>query len=128
MTPIFRVALPLYLAPTLNEYAARKGWQHAKLHRDIDRLINGAVLLLPLEMRGRATLPATKPRHVVVTRRSARQPDELACDIIGGKAVIDRLVRHRMLVDDSPAWLTREARWERCKRCDGTVSVEVLEP
>lgn len=141
--PVFRVELPLGLAPTLNVYASMRPWQRAQLRKYLSREFSEAlwrnaprVALLgvvrgPSKRRG---MPGpvidegqSRRRLVVVTRYSSVMPDETSCDSIGGKAPIDMLVRMGILRDDSPKWCDRTARWERAKPGEGRFVLEVYE-
>ena len=145
---VFRVTLPLTICPTMNAYASWKPWQRARARREIMVALNGAAwTALPGEHQWRAPWlgivrgPSSRrgmlgpvvregesrKRRVVVTRRSARQPDEVSCDTLGGKMPIDALVRAGILRDDSPRWLERVARWERATGAEQGVRVEVYE-
>jgi hypothetical protein len=125
---------PLKLAPTLNEYNGMKPWMKTASRLAVDHVIattfsegvvwSGAWLLM---IAGKGELRCQKRRRVVVTRYSSRQPDEIACDIIGGKIPIDRLVKLGILAGDSAKWLEREARWVRVKPGEGKLVVEVFD-
>lgn len=138
---VLRVVLPLALAPTMNAYSSWEPWQRARARRDIMTLLSEVALKWrqcqlgivrgPSKRRGMlgpvVTEGESRMRRVVVTRRSARQPDEVSCDACGGKLAIDCLVRAGILRDDSPRWLERVARWERATGAEQGVRVEVYE-
>ncbi len=119
MTPLFVLVLPLPLAPTLNTYAGMKGWARGKMRKQVDDY----VLRLPW---GNAQAEGER-RLVVVTRHSSREPDEVSCDVIGGKIALDRLVIAGILAGDSRKWIDREAHWVQCKPGFGKLVVEVYE-
>lgn len=138
MTPIFLLVLPLELAPTLNEYANKKGWAKTKLAQAIDWRIMDAMRSWPAWGCGVIRGPKTKTgrpgkavggrkRIVHVTRHSSREPDELSADVIGGKIAIDRLVHANILRDDSREWCERKASWQKAAPKDGRLVVEVFE-
>jgi Holliday junction resolvase RusA-like endonuclease len=79
-------------------------WAAAKKRRD------EAEWAVRIAMRAATTpgypyTPATTPRIVTITRYAPRQmdPDNL---VAACKPLIDSLVSHNLLVDDSPRWLT----------------------
>jgi hypothetical protein len=124
---------PIKLAPTLNEYNGMKPWVKSLSRQAVDRWIHDQIQVAAAKA-GSSTLDyamgcltARARRRIVVTRYSSRQPDEIACDIIGGKIPIDRLVKAGVLAGDSAKWLEREARWVRCKPGEGKLVVEIFE-
>ncbi|NBC17182.1 MAG: hypothetical protein GVY18_07685 [Bacteroidetes bacterium] len=150
---MFSLRLPLPFAPTMNEYAAKKQrkWALKKLNKEVDELIEAVKPAWPLwdmgverrtepkmvdgrlsltkrgKVRVRTIVEGGWRRHVVVTRYSSRQPDELSVDVVGGKLVVDRLVLAGVLRDDSPRWCVREARWEQAPPGRGSLRVDVYE-
>lgn len=150
---VFRVELPLGLAPTMNAYSAKKArrWAMGKLNRAVDQRIQFAKREWPawamgvdrrrlpvvvdgrpaLDKRGRIRMRTEvsggRRRAVRVTRHSSREPDEMSVDVVGGKLAIDRLVIARVLRDDSRRWLERQARWFCAPPKQGCVVVEVFE-
>lgn len=143
---VFRVELPLNLAPTMNKYSAQKryAWRMKKLNQEVDgaimiakstwprwkmadlvvtrehRIVNGKIKVKETRTGGRRRL-------VVVHRFSSREPDELSCDVLGGKCPLDRLVQAEVLVDDNRRWLEREARWSMAPPRKGRVVLSVHE-
>lgn len=129
----------LVWAPSLNEYNGLVGWQKAKLRKAMDK----AILVergrwararcgskeTPSIVKGKVRISRSggRRRLVVVTRYSSRRPDELSCDVLGGKMPIDRLVLAGVLAGDDDAALVREGRWERVPDGDGRVVVDVFE-
>lgn len=149
---VFRVELPLQLAPTLNRYASIKrirgkgGYRFVmhKLNDDVDNVIKVAKAQWPTwvmedlvlthehflvrgKMRTKETRTGGRRRRVVVTRHSSVEPDEVSCDVVGGKVPLDRLVQARVLVDDNRRWCEREAHWKPSPPKQGRVVVEVYE-
>ncbi len=92
-----------------------KSWQRTRTKTEIAKLVVGA----PQANGAR--------RRVTVTRYSSSEPDEIAVDLIGGKAVLDVLVSIGVLAGDSRKHLDREARWIRCAKGEGRLVVEVEE-
>jgi hypothetical protein len=144
---IFRLELPLRLAPTLNAYAATKArkWAMAKLNAEVDTAIMVAKTRWPhwrmaglvifqkhrIDKRGKLRITERRTggrrRLVVVHRHSSREPDEVSCDAGGGKLPLDRLKQAEVIRDDSRKWLAREAHWMRSAPGEGRVVVEVYE-
>lgn len=138
---VFRLELPLGLAPSLNVYASWKPWQRANLRAQLLAEVSQAALGYPRchlgIVRGptrRKGMPGpvivegnARRRRVVVMRYSSTQPDEVSADSIGGKCPIDVLVRVGILRDDNAKWCEREARWERAAPGAGRVVIEVHE-
>jgi hypothetical protein len=128
--PVFVLELPLGLAPTMNVWSSMKGWSKAKMRKAIDLVIvaklseladrGGVSSLSNVSARGRV-------RRVVVDRHSSREPDELACDTIGAKPVIDRLVLAGILAGDSRKFLQRNAWWSKAKAGQGFLRIEVFD-
>jgi len=145
----FRLELPLDLAPTMNEYARARPWDHARVQDAVD----AAVLAARARWSGwhagfteRAETKRRKPtpknpatsrifirrtggrrRLVRVARESSREPDELTCDVLGGKVPIDRLVQAGVLVGDSRKWIEREGVWRPANPKQGRVIFEVFD-
>lgn len=125
---IFAWRIEPELAPTMNELAQwnrRQPWRHGKTKDALAPRIRELI-----EQHPTADLcGAQKQRWVRVTRftPAAKLVDESAIDVIGGKMPIDMLRRAGVFVDDSPRWLIREARVEKCKRGETHVFVEVFE-
>jgi len=138
---VYRVELPLEMAPTLNCHAAMRPWQRAKLRQQLGGVMRDAAWLWTSCALGIVRGPSKRPgmpgpvidegharrRRVVVTRRSSVRPDEVSCDSIGGKAPLDMLVRLGILRDDNARWCERDAKWERAARGAGRVVVDVFE-
>ena len=68
-----------------------------------------------------------RPRAVIVTRYSSKEPDELAADTVGGKGPIDRLVEAGVLAGDARKDLHRETRWSIAPKNEGYLLIEVHE-
>lgn len=149
---VFRVELPLELAPTLNRYASIKrirgkgGYRFVmhKLNDDVDSAIAAAKGDWPAwgmddlvvtqqhrivrgKLRAKEMRTGGRRRRVVVTRYSSVEPDEVSCDVVGGKVPLDRLVQAYVLVDDNRKWCEREAHWRPAPPKQGRVIVEVYE-
>jgi len=110
------------LAPTMNAYAFLKGWQKTKMRTRLDTELRAHVDFRDAELNA-----AKKRRWVRVTRFSTQQPDELSVDVLGGKMPVDALVRCGVLYEDSPDAIVREGRWEKCKRGETSVLIDVFE-
>jgi len=140
---VFRVELPLELAPSMNVYSSMKGWQRGKTRTAVDWKILEAKQAWgswPMNVtrkiehvikkgiaRKRTRVTGGRRRLVVLTRESSREPDELSVDVLGGKIVLDRLVQACVLRDDRRTWCAREAHWAPAKPKQGRVVVEVYE-
>lgn len=135
---VFRVELPLQLAPTMNVYAQLQGWRKAKMATQIDWYIVAAKLVCKTwamgvvrEPKGKTGRPGSatggRRRAIIVTRYSSVRPDELAVDSIGGKLVVDRLVHANVLRNDDPDWCERRAAWEKAPPGKGSLVVNVYE-
>lgn len=110
-------------APTLNEYAFLKGWQKKRLRGELDALLRGLLPAWP-----KADLHcAQRKRWVRATRFSPNRVDEVSLDVLGAKMPLDALTRCGVLHDDDGAFLVREGRWEKCKRGETCVLLEVFE-
>lgn len=120
---VFDWRVPQEWAMTLNAYAGKPGWSKRKIRLAMDDAARKLLSFFPkAELHG-----AQRKRWARVTRFSARRPDELAVDIVGGKLAIDALSRVGVLCDDNDRWLIREARWEKAKPGDTHVLVEIFE-
>jgi len=124
--PVFRLELPLRLAPTMNQIMSlikrargRRCYQLDEIKQEIARHVRTAALRYP-------SGKASGRRRVEVTRHSSRQPDELSADILGAKLVLDALVKAGVLRDDSIKWCERVARWEQAPPGHGRLVVEVF--
>jgi hypothetical protein len=143
---VFRLELPLRLAPTLNAYAATKRhkWQMANLNREVDQLIMIAKAAWPSwrmddlavrhqhqivtgKLRTKERRTGGRRRLVLVTRYSSREPDEVSADVCGGKLPLDRLKHAEIIVDDNRKWLAREAHWCKAPPSKGRVVISVYE-
>lgn len=150
---VFRLELPLDLAPTLNMYAVgMKSWHRAKVAKAIDKWIARQKLpysawpmgvqrlacmrkkskrvggkRVTVQVLGTKVVGGGRKRMVVLTRESSRQPDEISCDALGGKMPIDRLVQADVLRGDSAKWLVRVAKWAPARLGEGRVIVDVYE-
>ena len=140
---VFRLELPLELAPTLNVYANMKGWKRGELRSAVDGKIlegkkrwgswrmgvarNVTAKIVDGKIRKRTIVTGGRRRLVVFTRESSREPDELAVDILGGKIPIDRLAMAGVLRGDSRKWLARESHWVPAMPKQGRVVVEIYE-
>ena len=145
---VFLLQLPLRLAPRMNELAPRGASpammrKKKQIQAELDSLIFVARTRHPdwsarFETKGviRKTKKGPRPgvmrvggrrRLVRVTRHSARRPDELSVDVIGGKLPIDRLVAAGILVNDNHGWLERLADWRPAHGEAQRVIVEVFE-
>lgn len=160
---VFRLELPLELAPTFNTYASKirirgknghRFWLK-KLDERLDGVIGAEVLRWPAavqcdivrrveplkgpdgkwlmtkgrrpRVRTKTTVTGGRRRRVVVTRHSSVEPDDISCDVVGGKALLDRLKHADVLRDDNRKWCEREARWEYAPPKHGRVVIEVFE-
>lgn len=136
---VFRLQLPLELAPSMNVYSHLKHWERGKLATRVDEQIMLAIGRYPDWRAGftddarivkgkiRMIRHGGRRRHVVVIRESSRELDELSCDVAGGKIPIDRLARAGVLVGDSKKWIDREARWLPAHPNQGRVVLEVYD-
>jgi len=143
---VFKLELTLRQAPTMNEYAAAKKNRRymAKRNKQVDEAIMFAKLSWPRwkmgdlvvtrepkivkdKLRVKETRTGGRRRLVVVHRYSSREPDEISCDVAGGKIPIDRLVQAGVLVDDNRKWLEREAKWSLAPPGKGRVVLSVHE-
>ena len=104
-------------------YRAKVHWEHAvwaAIHQaqwSGDPMMNWGILPLSLA-------------RVVITRRSSGREPDFENLAQSGKWLLDQLVKNRpqILVDDSPAIIGQpEYRWEKCKRKDQAMIVEVSE-
>lgn len=124
--PVFVLELPLELAPTMNVWSSMKGWSKAKMRKEIDgRLFVALAYLAKRQEDG--VLAHGRRRRVIVTRYSSREPDELACDTLGAKPLLDRLVIVGVLAGDSRKHIAREARWIKAKPGQGKLVLEVFD-
>ena len=140
---VFRLELPLELAPTLNQYANMKSWQRAKIRTAVDGKVTASksrwgswhmgvrrdvkAKIVDGKIRKRTIVTGGRRRLVVLTRETSRRVDELGVDILGGKIPVDRLVQARVLHGDSAKWLAREAIHVPAYPKQGRVVVEVYE-
>jgi hypothetical protein len=140
---VFRLELPLELAPVLNRYSTMSVKKRCSIRRNIDSLVMKAKKNWPAwhmgvkritkgkiakgKLRTCTEVSGGRKRTAVVTRYSSRCPDELSVDIIGGKMAIDRLVTADVLRDDSTTWLTRYANWRSAPPKAGKLVVEIFE-
>ncbi len=140
---VFRLELPLSLAPPMNAYAGMPRHARAKLRAAIDDEVTKAKTrwhswdmgvrrdttadVLKGKIRKRMTVSGGHKRRIHVARHSSRKVDELSVDACGGKAPCDRLVIARILRDDSCRWLARGATWEYSRPGEGRFVVEVFE-
>ena len=115
--------IPREMAPTLNEYAFMKGWQRKKRRAELDAALRG---LLPDFPRAELHV-AKRQRWVRATRFSTQAVDDISLDVLGAKMPLDSLVRMDVLSDDNASFLIREGRWEKCKRGETSVLLEVFE-
>lgn len=118
---VFSWRVPAEYGMTLNEYAGKPSWSKKKIKRAIDAQVVG---LLPAYPKA-ALHGAQLRRWVRVTRFSARRPDEISCDSIGGKCLLDSLTRNNVIHDDNDKWLVREAQWVKAKPGETQVLIEV---
>lgn len=136
--PVFHIELPLRLAPTMHEFANLKHFVKAKLRQELDWLIVAAkqkwrawemgVLRAPQLPSGRAgKAKGGRRRGICLVRHTMREPDEISCDVLGGKLIIDRLVQANVLVDDSRKWLERVPIWMPAPPGEGKLVVDVFE-
>lgn len=140
---ILQLELPLELAPVLNSYATMPSWRRAKLRKQVDMQVlvakqswqgwdmgvtrKTSASIVKGRIKRRTEVSGGRRRKLVLTRCSSRQPDELSCDVLGGKIPIDRLVQACVLRDDNQRWLEREGRWQMAKPGQGKVIVEVFD-
>lgn len=122
---VFEWRIPREQAPTLNIFAAMKGWQKKRLWKELDRQVSE--MLSGNNWPNANLFGARTKRWVRVTRFSIKQVDEVSVDILGGKMPIDCLVRAGILTDDNQEFLHREARWEKTKVGNSHLLVEVFE-
>ena len=109
----------------MNSYANMESWKRQSIRKQIDSVLFARFGGLPVS----ETNPlhhGGKRRSVIVTRYSSRPTDELSVDLIGGKIVIDCLVRAAVLAGDSAQLLGRDARWVKSPPGTGKLVVEVL--
>lgn len=143
---VFKLELPLELAPTMNEYSHTK--RHAHRMKRLNQQVDTAIMI------AKTTWPRWKMQNLIVTRNhriekgkvkittqrtggrrrlvvvhrfSSREPDEVSCDVLGGKLPLDRLVQAEVLVDDNRKWLKREARWSPAPPRQGRLVLSVHE-
>lgn len=117
--------VPSELAPTMNAFAYMKGWQKAKISRELEGLLQKIVDVTP----GAKVHGLTTQRWVRVTRFTpniATVDDPSAIDTIGGKLLLDRLVDFGILVDDKPSFCRREGMVRPTHRGNTHVLVEVF--
>lgn len=114
--------IPRENAPTLNEYAHKKGWMKKKLRAALDDDLRKLLPAFPEAL----TNGSMVKRWLRVTRFSTQRVDELSIDILGGKMPVDSLVRCGVLADDDEAHVLREPRWEKTPRGNTHVLVEVF--
>jgi len=138
---VFEIRLPLYiprtlvkgkragkvvkdsLAPTMNVYSEMEPWAKEALREALDFRILAETPKWP-----KASLQGSERKRAVrVTRYSSAMPDEITVDVLGGKAIIDRLVQAEILAGDHASKLAREARWESAPPLHGSLLVEVFE-
>jgi hypothetical protein len=127
----------IVVCPTLNAYKSMRTFARqnarkliaeriaAERRRWPDHRWGGAHELVPHGKEQRRSPVGGHRRFVRVTRHSSRRPDELACDVLGGKIPLDGLVEAGILGDDSDAWCEREGRWEAAKTGEGFLRIEV---
>jgi hypothetical protein len=109
--------------PTMNDMVNMNVWEKQEVREWQEKNLLDALISWPL-----AVIQDTpRPRAVRVTRRSKMPPDELSCDAIGGKGLIDRMVDAGILAGDGPKHLYREALWFAGDNAGGEVLVEVFE-
>lgn len=124
-TKVLEWRVPTALAPTMNNLAFMKKWQHKLLNEKLDDLVRTLLDEFPAaKLHG-----AQKMRWARVTRftPSRGKIDELSIDAIGGKKLIDALVRHGVFYDDAPKYLHREPGIAPTHRGNTHVLVEVFE-
>jgi len=140
---IMLLELPLELAPVLNSYANMPSFKRAKLRKLVDERILLAkqhwtcwsmgmireikASVVNKRIRKIRVITGGRARRLILTRCSSKQPDEMSCDVLGGKIPIDRLAQACVIRDDNQTWLKREARWEYAPPGHGKVVIEVLE-
>lgn len=138
--PVFRLVVPLELAPTHNVHYGLPTWKRIAIRKRIDAAIVACqqwpaarmrIVRAPSKAkgkRGRVVDGGTsRRRRVVLTRASSQEPDDITIDTMGGKMLLDCLVRGDVLRDDSRQWCAREARWERVAPGAGFCRIEVFE-
>lgn len=127
----------------MNEYNGMPGWMKAKVRDAIGHQIQARIGRWPSwhagfretgvlhKVKGVQKVAQVRSggrrRLIRVVRHSPRRPDEVTVDIIGGKMVVDCLVRFGVLVGDDDACLVREAEWYPSNEGDGRVVVDVFE-
>jgi hypothetical protein len=112
-------------APTMNELVNMDIWAKQEAREWQEQALLDALRAWPGSTAVIQDTP--RPRAVRVTRFSSKPPDELSCDAIGGKGLIDRMVEAGILAGDDPKHLHREARWFQGPPKSGDVLVEVFE-
>lgn len=122
-TPSVRFEFALKEAPLLNVYS-RMHW--GKRHA-LGDVLSWRVAIARCACPKWHFEHGNRRRLVRLTRYSSKRPDELAIDIIGGKAIMDQLVKAGVLRDDSHDWCERDARWEKAGPKMGRVVVEVFD-
>jgi hypothetical protein len=119
---VFSWRVPREHALTLNAYAYKKGWMKKKLRVELDRQIKELLPTFPLANLHGARLR----RWVRATRFSTQRVDDLSLDVLGGKMPVDALVRCGVLADDNDAFAHREPIWEKTKRGNTHLLLEVF--
>ncbi len=143
-TPVFRLELPLRLAPAMNTLMRQHWHARHRLASEIQGRIQVAKGDWPkwscgarVEVSGqiingkmctRKRKNGGRKRLLRVVRYTAGRLDESAgVDTLGGKLATDELVTANILRDDSEAWVVREGCAERAPQGQGRLMVEVFE-
>jgi hypothetical protein len=96
-----RIVLVIPCASPSQNVTDRQHW--AKRHRQ-KRLWGAAILAAVGNSGNLARMKATGRRRLTIIRHGKRELDP--ANIVGGaKGIIDELVAHGLLIDDSPRWL-----------------------
>lgn len=119
---VFRIELPLDLAPTMNRYGSMEGWMQKKARHAVDLRIMAEFSKWP-----RCRIVPLPRRFVRVVRASSSPVDEATADVIGAKICVDRLVIAGILRGDGSKDLVRAAEWVKAPPKKGGLLVEVRE-
>lgn len=127
----------LNLAPTMNAYRSMQTFSKQNARKEVAKRIADERKRWPSSAWGgrhekvkhgnkeRLSPVGGERRLVRVTRFSARRPDDLGVDVIGGKLPLDQVVIAGILGDDSDAWCAREGHWAPAKTGEGFLRIEV---
>lgn len=118
--PLARCVLPLGACPLQNVYARMHWTKKQKVKRD--------AFMRMLSQIGKRDEPLTGKPWVRITRCSSKAPDADAG--VGAKVPLDCLKADKQglgwILDDSPAHIALELRWQKAAPSRGQVVVEVF--